>query len=92
VSPEFRRRGLAPELIRRVLDDVRAQGKAVTVMVQIVRTSIENTFEYARTRRSRASRSNQRLPMALAAPGPLVAGGRRRGTSENMTLSVILRD
>ncbi|ETK34834.1 GNAT family N-acetyltransferase [Microbispora sp. ATCC PTA-5024] len=47
VFPEFRKRGVATELIRRVLDDVRAQGKTVTVMCPIVRTFIENNPEYA---------------------------------------------
>jgi predicted GNAT family acetyltransferase len=47
VFPEFRRQGIATELIRRVLDDVRAQGKTVTVMCPIVRTFVENNPEYA---------------------------------------------
>jgi predicted GNAT family acetyltransferase len=47
VFPEFRKRGIATELIRRVLDDVRAQGKTVTIMCPIVRTFIENNPEYA---------------------------------------------
>ncbi|GAA0410368.1 hypothetical protein GCM10009530_73570 [Microbispora corallina] len=47
VFPEFRKRGIATELIRRVLDDVRAHGKTVTVMCPIVRTFIENNPEYA---------------------------------------------
>lgn len=47
VFPEFRRKGIATELIRRVLDDVRAQGKTVTIMCPIVRTFIENNPEYA---------------------------------------------
>jgi predicted GNAT family acetyltransferase len=47
VFPEFRKQGIATELIRRVLDDVRAQGKTVTIMCPIVRTFIENNHEYA---------------------------------------------
>ena len=47
VFPEFRKQGIATELIRRVLDDVRTQGKTVTVMCPIVRTFIEHNPEYA---------------------------------------------
>jgi predicted GNAT family acetyltransferase len=47
VLPLFRKQGIATELIRRVLDDVRAQGKTVTIMCPIVRTFIENNPEYA---------------------------------------------
>lgn len=47
VFPEFRKQGIATELIRRVLDDVRAQGKTVAIMCPIVRTFIENHPEYA---------------------------------------------
>jgi predicted GNAT family acetyltransferase len=47
VCPEFRKQGIATELIRRVLDDVRVQRKTVTVMCPIVRTFIENNPEYA---------------------------------------------
>ena len=47
VFPEFRNQGVATELIRRVLDDVRAQGKKVTIMCPIVRTFIERNPEYA---------------------------------------------
>jgi predicted GNAT family acetyltransferase len=47
VFPDFRKRGIATELIRHVLDDVRAQGKTVTIMCPIVRTFIENNPEYA---------------------------------------------
>jgi predicted GNAT family acetyltransferase len=46
VFPEFRKQGIATELIRRVLDDVRAQGKTVTPMCPIVRTFIEHNPEY----------------------------------------------
>ncbi|MFG2949229.1 GNAT family N-acetyltransferase [Streptomyces adustus] len=41
VFPEFRNRGIATELIRRVLDDVRLQGKTVTLTCPVVRTFIE---------------------------------------------------
>ncbi len=47
VIPEFRKRGIATALIRRVLDDVRVQGKTVTIMCPIVRTFIEHNPEYA---------------------------------------------
>ncbi|NJC73679.1 N-acetyltransferase [Planosporangium thailandense] len=46
VLPEFRGQGVATELIRRVLDDVRTQGKTVTAMCPIVRTFIERNPEY----------------------------------------------
>lgn len=47
VFPEFRKQGIATELMRRVLDDVRAQGKTVTIMCPVVRTFIEHNPEYA---------------------------------------------
>lgn len=47
VFPEYRRQGIATELIRRVLDDVRTQGKTVTITCPIVRTFIERNPEYA---------------------------------------------
>ena len=47
VDPEFRKQGVATELIRRVLDDVRAQGKTVTILCPIVRTFIEHNPEWA---------------------------------------------
>jgi predicted GNAT family acetyltransferase len=47
VYPEFRKQGIATELIRRVLDDVRVQGKTVTILCPIVRTFIEHNPEYA---------------------------------------------
>ncbi|NMO50119.1 GNAT family N-acetyltransferase [Actinoplanes sp. TBRC 11911] len=47
VFPEFRRRGIATELIRRVLDDVRARGKTVTNMCPIVRAFIGRNPGYA---------------------------------------------
>ncbi|MEU1839350.1 MULTISPECIES: GNAT family N-acetyltransferase [Micromonospora] len=47
VYPEFRKQGVATELIRRVLNDVRAQGKTVTILCPIVRTFIEHNPEYA---------------------------------------------
>lgn len=46
VYPEFRKQGIATELIRRVLDNVRAQGKTVTVLCPIVRTFIDHNPEY----------------------------------------------
>ncbi|SIR89835.1 GNAT family N-acetyltransferase [Micromonospora avicenniae] len=47
VLPEFRKQGVATALIRHVLDDVRAQGKTVTILCAIVRTFIEHNPEYA---------------------------------------------
>jgi predicted GNAT family acetyltransferase len=47
VFPEFRGQGIATELIRRVLDDVREQGKTVTIVCPIVHTFIEHHPEYA---------------------------------------------
>jgi predicted GNAT family acetyltransferase len=47
VYPEFRKQGVATELIRRVLDDVRTQGKTVTILCPIVRTFIDHHTEYA---------------------------------------------
>jgi predicted GNAT family acetyltransferase len=47
VFPEFRKQGVATELIRRVLDDVRTQGKTVTIICPIVHTFIEHHPEYA---------------------------------------------
>ncbi|MGW3345968.1 GNAT family N-acetyltransferase [Nonomuraea rubra] len=46
VFPEYRKQGIATELIRRVLDDVRARGKTVTIMCPVVRTFIEHNPEY----------------------------------------------
>jgi uncharacterized protein len=47
VFPEFRKQGIATDLIRRALDDVRAQGKTVTAMCPVVRTFIEHNPGYA---------------------------------------------
>ncbi|MGD1221886.1 GNAT family N-acetyltransferase [Streptomyces krungchingensis] len=47
VLPEFRNQGIATELIRRVLDDVRAQRKTVTITCPVVRTFIERNPAYA---------------------------------------------
>jgi predicted GNAT family acetyltransferase len=47
VHTEFRHQGIATELIRRVLDDVRAQGMTTTILCPIVRTFIEKHPEYA---------------------------------------------
>ena len=47
VYPEFRKQGVATELIRRVLDDVRANGRTVTTVCPIVRTFIQHNPEYA---------------------------------------------
>jgi uncharacterized protein len=62
VFPEFRKQGIATELIRRVLDDVRAQGKTVNAMCPIVRTFIERHPGYT----------------DLIAPRPGSAKGRHR--------------
>lgn len=45
--PEFRGQGIATELILRVLDDVRAQARTVTIMCPIVRTFIDRNPDYA---------------------------------------------
>jgi predicted GNAT family acetyltransferase len=47
VFPEFRNQGIATELIGRVLDAVRQQGKTVTIFCPIVRTFIDNNPAYA---------------------------------------------
>jgi predicted GNAT family acetyltransferase len=47
VYPEFRHQGIATELIRRVLDDVRKQGRTLTIMCPIVVTFIQNNPAYA---------------------------------------------
>jgi len=47
VFPEFRGRGIAADLIRQVLDDVRAQGRTVTNFCPVVRTFIERNPGYA---------------------------------------------
>ena len=47
VFPEFRGQGVATELIRRVLDDVRRQHKTVTIMCPVVRTFIDRHPDYA---------------------------------------------
>ncbi|MEU4679028.1 GNAT family N-acetyltransferase [Micromonospora sp. NPDC023737] len=47
VLPEFRKKGVATELIRHVLNDARAQGKTITILCPIVRTFIEHNPEYA---------------------------------------------
>jgi predicted GNAT family acetyltransferase len=46
VFPEYRGQGVATELIRRVLEDVRAQGKTVTILCPIVRAFIDRNPEY----------------------------------------------
>lgn len=46
VYPEFRHQGVATEMIRQVLDDVRAHGKTVTNLCPIVRTFIDKHPEY----------------------------------------------
>ena len=47
VYPEFRGQGVATELIRRVLDDVRARGLTVTVLCPIARAFLDRNPEYA---------------------------------------------
>lgn len=47
VFPKFRNMGVATELIRRVLDDVRTQGKTVTILCPIVRTFIDHHPGYS---------------------------------------------
>jgi predicted GNAT family acetyltransferase len=46
ILPQFRNQGAATELIRHVLDDVRAQGRTATVLCPIVRTFIDKHAEY----------------------------------------------
>ena len=46
VYPEFRRQGVATEMIRQVLDDVRAQGRTATILCPIVRTYIDRHPQY----------------------------------------------
>lgn len=46
VWPEYRGQGIATELIRRVLDDVRKRGLKVTIQCPIVRTFIDHNPEY----------------------------------------------
>jgi predicted GNAT family acetyltransferase len=46
VFPEFRKQGVATELIRRVLDDVRTRGLTVTIMCPIVRSFIDHNPVY----------------------------------------------
>jgi len=47
VFPEFRGKGIATDLIRRVLDDVREHGKTVTNFCPVVATFIERNPNYA---------------------------------------------
>ncbi|MBE1876544.1 GNAT family N-acetyltransferase [Myceligenerans pegani] len=46
IFPQFRNQGAATELIHRVLDDIRAQGKTATILCPIVRTFIDRHPEY----------------------------------------------
>ena len=46
VFPEYRGQGVATELIRRVLDDIRANGRTITVLCPIVRAFIDRNPEY----------------------------------------------
>lgn len=46
VYPEFRHQGVATEMIRRVLDIVRSQGRTVTIICPIVRTFIDRHPQY----------------------------------------------
>lgn len=46
VFPEYRGQGVATELIRRVLDDVRERGTRVTILCPIVRTFIDRNPGY----------------------------------------------
>lgn len=46
VYPEFRHQGVATEMIRQVLDDVRAQGRTTTILCPIVRTFIDEHPQY----------------------------------------------
>jgi predicted GNAT family acetyltransferase len=46
VYPEFRHQGVATEMIRRILDVIRSQGRTVTIICPIVRTFIDNHPQY----------------------------------------------
>ena len=46
VYPAFRHQGVATEMTRQVLDDVRAQGRTTTIICPIVRTFIDNHPHY----------------------------------------------
>lgn len=46
VYPQYRNQGVGTAMIRRVLDDVRTQGKTITVLCPVVRTFIEHNPEY----------------------------------------------
>lgn len=47
VYPEYRNQGVGTELIRRVLDDVRTQGKTITILCPVVRTFIDHNPGYS---------------------------------------------
>ncbi|MFP3380423.1 GNAT family N-acetyltransferase, partial [Bacillus sp. SIMBA_069] len=47
VFPEYRGQGVATELIRRVLEDVRSRGKTVTILCPIVWAFIDRNPGYA---------------------------------------------
>lgn len=47
VEPKYRDQGIATDLTRRVLDDIRVQGGSITVLCPIVRTFIDRNPEYA---------------------------------------------
>ena len=47
IVSSFQHRGIATELIRRVLDDVRATGKTITILCPIVRAFIDRYPQYA---------------------------------------------
>lgn len=46
VYPEFRHQGVAMEMIRRILEDVRTRSKTVTIICPIVRTFIDSHPEF----------------------------------------------
>jgi predicted GNAT family acetyltransferase len=47
IVSSFQQRGIATELTRRVLDDVRATGKSITILCPIVRAFIDRYPQYA---------------------------------------------
>lgn len=47
VYPEFRHQGIATDMIRQVLDDIRRREMTATIMCPIVRSFIEKNPEYA---------------------------------------------
>lgn len=79
VFPEFRKQGIATELIRRVLDEARSQGKTVITMCPIVRTFIEHTRRPDRRKRPGVTKRCEggRLIPVSDGSGPACSGPAR---------------